>query len=244
MRRDDEAARGEAPCPPHTPTATCAPPHPRHAPFPHWPEIVVAVTDAHTRARPCPPPGRQGGHRRLSPPPVLNSSFLCSFFMFFPFSSFPPSPFLSCPPPHSSLSLSSLHFSKVSQPCPPTWGPPGWGPPSGWGTSYPQSEEPLSLGTLPSRMGIPCLDGDPHRLRTSLPGWGQPPKVGDPPEFGKLPLGGGHPPGWGWSHKVGEAPPWVGTLSSPRMGIFLSLGTPPGGDTPPSMENPPKMGIA
>lgn len=135
--RDDKDARGDTPCPPHTPMTTCAPPCPRHAPFPHWPEIVVAVTDAHTRAHPCPPPGRQGGHRRLSPPPVLNSSFLCSFFMFFPFSSFPPSPFLSCPPPHSSLSLSSLHFSKVSQPCPPHVGATRMG-------------TPLRLGAPPS----------------------------------------------------------------------------------------------
>lgn len=87
----------------HTPTTTC----PHHPLFSYWPEIVVAVTDAHTGACPCPPPGRQGGHRQLSPPSVLNSSFLCSFFMFFPFSSFPPFS-VSLLPPSQLLSLAFL----------------------------------------------------------------------------------------------------------------------------------------
>ncbi|XP_018864369.1 calcium/calmodulin-dependent protein kinase type II subunit beta isoform X6 [Parus major] len=83
----------------HTPKTTCAPPCPHHPLLPYWPEIVVAVADAHTRARPCPPPGRQGGHRQLSPPPVLNSSFLCSFFYVFPLFLFPPDPVSLLPPP-------------------------------------------------------------------------------------------------------------------------------------------------
>lgn len=153
-----------------TPTTTCAPLCPRHALFPHWPEIVVAVTDAHTRARPCAPPGRRGGTGGCPHPLYSTHLFYVLFLCFSPFPPSPSPPFLSCRPPHSSLSLSSLHFSKVSQPCPPHVGATRMGTLLRLGSSLPQSEDPLSLGTPPSRMGTPCLDGDLHRLRTSLPG--------------------------------------------------------------------------
>lgn len=70
-----------------------------------------------------------GGAQAAVPTPCTQLIFFMFFFyVFFPF---PPShiPFLSCPPPHSSLSLSSLHFSKVSQPSPPHVGATRMGTP-------------------------------------------------------------------------------------------------------------------
>lgn len=72
---------------------------------------------------------------------------------------------------------------------------------------------------------------------------GTAPNVGDPPEFGNLPLGWGHRPGWGWPHKVGETPPWVGPLSSLRMRIVLRLETPPGWGHPSQHRESPQLGI-
>lgn len=100
------------------------------------------------------------------------------------------------------------------------------------------------MGSSPSRMGTPCLDGDLHRFRTSLPGWEEPPKAGDPPEFGNLPLGWGHPPGWGMAPQDWGKPSLVGDTLFPQGGVLpeaedsFRLGTPL-----PAWRTPPKWGF-
>lgn len=174
MWRNDEDARGDTPCPPHPHNHLC----------PCQPPIPPLARDRGSSDRcsyPClslSPSRETGGHRRLSPPPVLNSSFLCSFFMFFPFSSFPHPVSLLFPSPLLSLAFLSAFLQGKPALSPPCGGHQDGDTPQVGGTSFPQSEDPLSLGTPPSRMGTPCLDGDLHRLRTSLPGWGQLPRLG------------------------------------------------------------------
>lgn len=135
--KNDKDARGDTPCPPHSHNHLC----PTMSPSP---PILPLARDHGSSDRcsyPClslSPSRETGGAQAAVPTPCTQLIFFMFFFYFFPpFPPFLPSPFLSCPPPHSFLSLSSLHFSKVSQPCPPNAGATRMGTPSGWGHLLP-----------------------------------------------------------------------------------------------------------
>lgn len=121
---------------------------PRHVPVP---PTLARDRDSSDRCSPCPVlvplQGDTGGAQGAAPPLDSTHLFYVFFFYVFPFSSFPPPRFsLAPPPPPLSLSLSSLHFSKVSQPCPPRGGL--------------QDGDPPQLMCVCPRMGTLPQDGD------------------------------------------------------------------------------------
>lgn len=130
---------------------------PRHVPVP---PTLARDRDSSDRCSPCPVlvplQGDTGGAQGAAPPLDSTHLFYVFFFYVFPFSSFPPPPFLSRPPPPSSLSLAFLSAFLQGKPAlPPPRGPSGWGPP-------------------PAHVCV-SQDGDPP------PGWGHPPPSVSPP---------------------------------------------------------------
>lgn len=180
MWRNDEDARGDTPCPPHPHNRLC----PTMSPSPRIPPLARDRGSRDRCSYPCLSlsPSRETGEAQAAvPTPCTQLIFFMFFFYVFPLFLLSPCP-ISLLPPSPLLSLAFLSAFLQGKPAlpPPRGGHQDGDPPQVGGTSFPQSEDPLSLGTSLPKMGTPCLDGDLHRLRTPLPGWEQAPQIGDP----------------------------------------------------------------